>query len=105
MSATKRKVNVTKSSQQPRRRLEPPIPESFCDDFQFEYAIDGKITIINRKEFLETKHHQVQRVVETVTLLKDPNYTGGQEKEVEVAVRITGCARIKNFQFTHIYWS
>jgi hypothetical protein len=106
MPATETKANVTKSNQRTRRRLgDIPLPDSFCDDFKFEYAIDGKITIVDKNDFIENRHHKVQRVVETVTLLKDPNYTGGQEKEVEVAVRITGCQRIKKFSLTHIYWS
>jgi hypothetical protein len=92
------------SNQRNRRRLKYQ-PPPFCDEFKFEYAIDGKVTSFAKDEFFDKKHKVVQRVVETVTLLKDPNYTGGQEKEVEVAVRITGCARLKTWQLTHIYWS
>jgi hypothetical protein len=80
-----------------------PSPE-YCDEFKFEFAIDGTVTSWSKDEFLE-RLHQVQRVVETVTILKDPNYTGGEEKEVEVAFRITGCGRIKTFLFSHIYWA
>jgi hypothetical protein len=76
----------------------------YCDAFQFEYAIDGKVTVLSKDEFLE-KVHVVQRVVETITILQDPSYTDGQEKEVEVAFRITGCQRIKTFMFSHIYWA
>jgi hypothetical protein len=70
------------------RRLKQPPPE-FCDEFRFEYAIDGEVTSMNREEFLE-KNKQVQRVVEMLILMNDPNFTGGQEKEVEVAIRMTG---------------
>lgn len=87
----------------PTRELggEPP---AFCDDFHFEYAIDGQVTSLSKDEF-EERRNQVQRVVETVTLLKDPSFTEGVEKEVEVAIRMTGCKREKVFQLTHIYWS
>jgi hypothetical protein len=85
------------------RNLKAPAP-TYCDEFKFEYAIDGKITSLNLEEFQE-RRKQVQRVVETITLLKDPNYTGGVEKEVEVAFRITGCERVKTFRFSHVYWS
>lgn len=79
-------------------------PAPYCDEFHFEYAIDGKITSLSKDEYLERKK-DVQRVVEIITLLEDPNYTGGVEKEVEVAVRITGCQRTKTFHVTHLYWT
>jgi hypothetical protein len=88
---------------QSRRRLVPK-PNSFCDEFRFEYAIDGKITSLNKTEFVAV-HHQTQRVVEVVTLLKDPAFTGGKEREVEVGVRLTGCKRSKVFQVTHLYYA
>jgi hypothetical protein len=86
------------------RRLGKRKPEPYCDEFKFEYAIDGKVTSMNLQEFQKNRK-QVQRVVETLTLMDDPDFTGGQEKEVEVAIRITGCAHTKIFQLTHIYWS
>ncbi|KAG7348320.1 hypothetical protein IV203_017025 [Nitzschia inconspicua] len=87
-----------------RRDLKGDEAPEYCDAFKFEYAIDGKVTVLSKDEFLE-KVRLVQRVVETITILKDPDYTGGQEKEVEVAFRITGCERIKTFVFSHIYWA
>jgi hypothetical protein len=62
------------------------------------------MTSLNREQYEEKKNF-VQRVVETIVLLKDPNYTGGQEKEVEVAIRITGCVHDKVLSLTHVYWS
>ena len=85
-----------------RRRVSKPA--DFCDEFRFEYAVDGTITSLNHTEW-EARSHLVQRVVEMFTLLEDPNYTGGKEQEVEIAVRITGCARTKHFALTHVYWS
>jgi hypothetical protein len=75
-----------------------------CDEFKFEFAIDGKVTSWSKDEFLEHRH-DVQRVVETVTILKDSNFTGGVEKEVEVAFRLTGCERRTTFFLSHIYWA
>ena len=46
-----------------------------------------------------------QRVVEILSLLEDPSYTGGEAREVEVAIRIKGCGRQKTFGLTHVYWS
>lgn len=86
------------------RFLKKTKPAPFCDDFQFEYAIDGKITVLNLEQW-QDRSRQIQRVVEVLTLMKDPNYTGGSEKEVEIAIRITGCQRKKHFQLTHVYWS
>ena len=78
----------------------PELP----DDFVFEYAIDGKITSLSKTEFLEKKK-QVQRVVETLTLLDDENFTS-EKKDVEVAVRMArGCDRKCTFGVSHIYWA
>jgi hypothetical protein len=93
----------TNSSKMNKRKLKNgPLP--FCDEFRFEYAIDGKVTSLNLTEWQAASNH-VQRVVEVLTILDDPSYTGGIEKEIEIAVRITGCAQIKTFSITHVYWS
>jgi hypothetical protein len=94
--------NNWNSTSDQRNLKAPPIP--YCDEFRFEYAIDGKVTSLNREQYGEKKK-QVQRVVETMVLLNDPNYTGGQEKEVEVAIRITGCEHSKVLSLNHVYWS
>lgn len=86
------------------RTLKKSKPVEFCDSFQFEYSINGHVTNLTLSEW-QSRSVQVQRVVEILPLLNDPNFTGGVEKEVEVAIRITGCGRSKQFQLTHIYWS
>ena len=96
--------NEKTTTEKNKRVLKDDPPPEYCDDFKFEYAIDGEITSLNKDEFLD-RIHQVQRVVETITILKDENYTGGVEKEVEVGLRLTGCGRIKTFHLSHIYWS
>jgi len=77
----------------------PDLPDSFA----FEYAIDGQVTTLNKDDFL-AKKQQLQRVVETVTLLDDPNFTD-QPKDVEVAIRIKGVQRQLAFGVSHIYWA
>ena len=81
-------------------------PQPYCNEFQFEYAIDGAITTLNVTEFdeVERKGH-IDRVVETFTLLNDRDYSGGKQKEIEVALRITGCGRIKTFSLNTVYWA
>jgi hypothetical protein len=69
-------------------------PKAFCDNFQFEYSIDGNVTTLNLEQWKQ-RVNKVQRVVEIVTLLNDPNFTGGVEKEVEVAIRMLGCGKLK----------
>lgn len=88
------------------RRALKAKPTEMCDDFKFEFAIDGKVTAWNKTEF-ESNNHHVERVVEIFTLLNQPDYTGGVEKEVEVAVQIRGCPREggKVHKLSHIYWS
>jgi hypothetical protein len=49
---------------------------------RLEWTIDGNVTSLNHAEFLELFQH-TQRVVELmslVSLMKDPDYTGGEEK-------------------------
>jgi hypothetical protein len=86
------------------RKKKQDVP--FCPEFQMEYAIDGKINVWNLTEFNTMRvQGAIERVVEIFPLLNDRRYTGGQEKEVEVALRITGCGRQKTFNINHIYWS
>ena len=77
----------------------PDLPDTFV----FEYAIDGKVTTLTKAEFLEKKK-QLQRVVETLTLLDDPSFTS-EAKTVEVAIRLRGCGRQCTFGLSHIYWA
>jgi hypothetical protein len=75
------------------------LPETF----QFDYAIDGKITTLNKEEF---KDHikTPQRVLEFITVLDDPNFTTN-DKTVEVAFRMRGCGRSCVIGISHIYWA
>jgi len=96
-------ANTTATGRRISRRLKrKQIP--YCDDFHFEFAIDGKITSWNKTE-ATARRYGLQRVVEVMTILEDPNYTGGKEKEVEVAIRLVGCGNDKVFKLNHIYWS
>jgi hypothetical protein len=97
-------TTTTTTDDQSRRRLKVPQSPKYCDEFRFEYAIDGKITSLNKTEY-DAAHKQTQRVVEVATLLKDPAFTGGEEREVEVGVRLTGCKQSKVFRVTHLYYA
>ena len=77
----------------------PELPETFI----FEYAINGKVTTLSKEQFLEQKK-QLQRVVETLTLLDDPDFTS-ESKAVEIAVRMRGCGRQCTFGVSHVYWA
>mmetsp|Transcript_10637 Transcript_10637/g.26864 ORF Transcript_10637/g.26864 Transcript_10637/m.26864 type:complete len:672 (-) Transcript_10637:1123-3138(-) len=77
----------------------PELP----DEFVFEYAIDGKITSLTKDAFLKEKQ-QIQRVVETLTILDDPDFTS-ESKDVEVAIRLKGSGSKIVFGVSHVYWS
>lgn len=94
---------ASENNESTSRRLGDPT--KYCEKFEFQYAIDGKMTTMNREEFVLERKKKVQRVVEIITILKDPDYTGGVEKEVELAFRITGCGQQKTFFFSHVYWA
>ena len=101
LAADSASVNTTDAQQQEQQRmLKPKVPE-FCKDFKFEFAIDGKITSWDQTQFEEHKR-KPQRVVEFFTLLDDDNWDG--TKDVEVAIRTTGCGRSKPLDITHMYW-
>lgn len=91
--------HMSASSRELKKAVTP-----YCDDFRFDFAIDGKITSWD-KETWQKNLVQVQRVVQTTVLLDDPTFTGGQSKNVELAMRISGCQRSKALQLTHVYWS
>jgi hypothetical protein len=99
-SAVASQETIDKDEQRRLKSSAPPI----CDDFAFDYAIDGKITTWNRTDW-EEQGAEVQRVVKIWTLLDDPEYTGGASKDVEVAIRQRGCGRSRTFSLTHIYWN
>ena len=73
------------------------------DEFVFEYAINGKITSLSKDEFF-AKKQQIQRVVETITILDDENFAS-EPQDVEIAIRMQGCARQCTFGLTHVYWA
>lgn len=77
----------------------PELP----DNFALEYAIDGKVTTLTKSEFLEQKK-LIQRVVETITLLDDPNFTQ-EARDVEIAIRLRGSGRSVVFGVSHVYWA
>ena len=75
------------------------LPETF----QFDFAIDGVITTLNREE-LKSRIKTPQRVLEMLTVLDDPNFTDAA-KTVEVAFRMRGCGRTCIFGISHVYWA
>jgi hypothetical protein len=87
----------------------------YCEDFHFEISIDGKVTSYNKTEFIgdngkgqlggtgsngKVKH--MQRVVQLLPIFDDPEYSGGKEKDIQVAIRLLECM---SFKMSHIYWS
>ena len=72
-----------------------PLP----DEFVFEYAINGEVTLLSKDGFLETIR-VAQRTMEIMTVLDDPSVTG----KVEVGVRLRNCGRGCVFKMTHVYW-
>ena len=85
------------------RRLDTDPAEVYPDTFKMEYAINGKVTTLSKKEYME-KRHRVQRVVEVLTLLDDPNFTK-EETDVEVAIRLQDCGKDCAIGVSHLYWA
>lgn len=76
---------------------------TYCDAWRLEFAIDGKVTSWTHDEW-QAHLHAAQRVAHFTTFLDDENYTGGKEKDVELAIRMTGCGRDATHLLSHIYW-
>lgn len=77
-------------------------PVVFPETFQFDFAINGKISTLSKEAFFE-KISNVQRVVQDLTVLDDPNF--GPKENVEVAIRLRGCGVANNIGVTHVYWA
>ena len=77
----------------------PKLP----DGFAFDYAIDGVVTTLTKDQFMDKKK-QIDRVVETLTILDDPNFTS-ESKDVEIAIRLRDSGRSIVFGVSHVYWA
>ena len=77
-------------------------PIVFPETFEFDFAVNGKISTLNKDAFFE-KVSKVQRVVEDLIVLDDTNF--GTKENVEVAIRLRGCGVANNFGITHVYWA
>jgi len=88
-----------------RRELKDDPNAIFCDDFKLEFAFGDTILALNKDEVLGERHSLVQRVVQIWTVLHKPDYTNGDTVDIELGIRLTGCARQHVFWVTHIYWA
>ena len=88
-----------------RRLSLPPRAPEYCPEFKFEFAIDGKVTTWDRDEF-QARLKRLQVVWEVQTLMNNQSFTM-DARDVEFAVRITGCrdSTRKSISLTHIYWA
>ena len=86
------------------RILKNTVPD-YCDNFRYEFAINGNVTSWDLATF-KANSKNPQRTVETQTLLDDPNFTAAP-KDVELAIRITGCGDStgKAFCLSHVYFA
>jgi hypothetical protein len=107
-----RETKESTSDDQEQRRLGQPVDRMLTrsydtpelpDEFVFEYAIDGAITTLTKDQFLNEKK-QLQRVVETITILDDPNFTS-ESKDVEISIRLRGSGKAIFFGVSHVYWA
>ena len=88
-------------NQSRHRFLKPPFKFA-CDDFKIEFAIDGKITTWDKEEW-EAQRQVLQRVVPLWVLLDDVNWP--KERDVELAIRQTGCGNLSEMTLSHVYWA
>jgi hypothetical protein len=84
------------------------MAEASCDNFHFEFAIDGVRTTWDQTEWNKNKR-QIQRVVPIWVLSNGSKYNNVTEdsngRDVELAMRVTGCGRAKTFGLSHVYWA
>eukprot|EP00977_Amphora_coffeiformis_P017912 scaffold6007_cov183-Amphora_coffeaeformis.AAC.36 len=82
------------------RKLTP----KYCEDFKFQFSIDGKVTSWDKATW-HAEMKSPERVIRIATLLDEPDFTRGETKDVELAMRMIGCGRVTGFGLTHIYWA
>mmetsp|Transcript_22226 Transcript_22226/g.61936 ORF Transcript_22226/g.61936 Transcript_22226/m.61936 type:complete len:181 (+) Transcript_22226:485-1027(+) len=78
-------------------------PRDVPDNFEFDYAINGKITTMKKAEYMEKKKN-LQGVLEALVILNDPNFTN-KEIDVEVAIRIRNCGKECIVGLSHVYFA
>mmetsp|Transcript_24884 Transcript_24884/g.45064 ORF Transcript_24884/g.45064 Transcript_24884/m.45064 type:complete len:965 (-) Transcript_24884:82-2976(-) len=86
-------------TEDPKRDLKE-VPE-LPDTFEFDYAINGRITTLDKEQFLKNKHI-LQPDVELLTVLDDPEMK--PQENVQLAIRMRGCGRLCTFKLSHVYW-
>lgn len=97
-------AHLSQEGDSERRNLASKDPaDKYPDNFVFEYAVNGKVTRLTKAQYIEQRK-LIQRAVETIVVLDDPNFTN-EETDVEVAVRILECGNECAIGVTHIYWA
>jgi hypothetical protein len=87
------------------RQLKKKKEHKPCDVFRFEYAIDDRHLISLGDDKLKAyPYYHMQRVVETLTLLEEPE-SWTEERDVQLAIRITGCERDRVWSLNSVYWA
>jgi len=77
--------------------------QTFPDTFAFDYAIDGRITTLDRHQYkLFSLDRRIGPNVDILQVMDDPTFPG--PKDVEVGIRMRGCGRNLAFSLSHVYW-
>jgi hypothetical protein len=80
-----------------------PSPQP-CPAYQFQFAVDGNVTTWDAATF-ETNRNKLQRVVDVFELFHDKNLVKDGPRDIELAIRLTGCGRLLTYALTHVYWA
>jgi hypothetical protein len=104
--------DTKKQAKKKNKKKGPPESDRWCDEFAFEYALNGQVTKWNKFDFFDLHLQTIQRTVSIVTLLDDEKVDDSLTSlsNFQVAIRMTGCGRNNNdnnqgFQLTHVYWA
>jgi len=75
-------------------------------NWRFQFSIDGKITSWDKDEF-KKRINELDRLTMVWVLMNDPDFNGGKAKDVELAIRQTGCKRdeTQTMELTHVYFA
>ena len=75
-----------------------------CDDYTFEFSIDGRRTTWSKTE-VDENNIEVERLVNLYVLKNETNMSP-DGMDIELGFRIGGsCGRRASFQFSHVYWA
>ena len=94
------------SEEEANDEKQPGKNEELCPEARVEFAIDGKVVKSLSKAEFEEQIIEIDRIVHVLKVLEDSSFVPrGKTKDIELGMRIIGCARRAAFSVSFVYWA